>query len=69
MKNTSSKILSFEEFLNRGAQDELPAELPTADGKPADDMPVLSDVELVNGPTAELPKAPEAGKESQEDAQ
>jgi hypothetical protein len=34
-------------------------------------MPVVSDVELVDGPTAEMPEAPEAPaeEESQEDAQ
>ncbi len=82
MENTSSKILSFEEFLNQGAPAEMPqmrdgagevadvpAELPQADGEPAGDMPVVSDVELVDGPAAEMPEAPEAGEESTEDAQ
>jgi hypothetical protein len=84
MENTSSKILSFEEFLNQGAPAEMPqmgddanqvaevpAEMPMADGDPAGDMPVVSDVELVDGPTAEMPEAPEAPaeEESQEDAQ
>jgi hypothetical protein len=82
MENTSSKILSFEEFLNQGTPAEMPqmgdangevaeipAELPQADGEPAGDMPVVSDVELVDGAAAELPEAPEAGEESQEDAQ
>ena len=84
MENTSSKILSFEEFLNQetpaempqmgddsGEVAEIPAELPAADGDPAGDMPVLTDVELVDGPVAELPAASEelVDGESQEDAQ
>lgn len=83
MENTSSKILSFEEFLNQGSPAEMPqmgddsidvaeipAELPAEDGDPAGDMPVTTDVELVDGPVAELPAAEEpTGEESVEDAQ
>jgi len=83
MENTSSKILSFEEFLNQGTAEmpqmgddagqvaEVPAEISAADGDPAGDMPVVSDVELVDGAAPEMSEAPEApaGEESQEDAQ
>jgi hypothetical protein len=84
MENTSSKILSFEEFLNQetaaempqmgddsGEVAEIPAELPAEDGDPVGDMPVSTDVELVDGPVAELPAASDepVDGESQEDAQ
>jgi hypothetical protein len=60
MENQNSKILSFEEFLNKGS--EMPAdmdtqevpELPAHDGDPAGDAPVASDMELIDGPAAEV---------------
>ena len=60
MEKSNSKILSFEEFLNQGAEvdttmanDELP-EIPAADGDPAGDAPVASDMELVDGTAAPI---------------
>jgi hypothetical protein len=63
MENQNSKILSFEEFLNKGS--EMPAdmdtqevpELPAHDGDPAGDAPVASDMELVDGPAATVEPA------------
>lgn len=60
MENQHSKILSFEEFLNKGSEmDQMPndmapetPELPAHDGDPAGDASVSGDLELVDGPAA-----------------
>jgi hypothetical protein len=83
MENPGSKILSFEEFMQQGSSaepiapnmdmpTEVPAEIPAQDGDPAGDMPVVSDVELVDGGSADMQVATqndEEKPESTEDAQ
>jgi hypothetical protein len=89
MENPGKKILSFEEFMQQGSMNEptdmtmdmpaeVPAEIPAEDGDPAGDMPILSDVELVDGGSVDLPaEIPAEGEngeesnkeESEEDAQ
>jgi hypothetical protein len=61
MENQSSRILSFEEFVNTkdempasAATSEVPAEMPAVDGDPAGDAPVETDMELVDGPAAPI---------------
>lgn len=72
METPNHKILSFEEFLNQKpgeANAEMPAEtpempeLPAADGDPEGDMPVNTDVELVDGPSGEVKAENESTEE------
>lgn len=72
METPNHKILSFEEFLNQkpeAGHNDMPAEtpempeLPTADGDPAGDAPVSTDVELVDGPNGEVKAENESAEE------
>jgi len=84
MENLGSKILSFEEFMQQDSTAEpameptmdmpaeAPSEIPMQDGDPAGDMPVVSDVELVDGGSADMQVATqndEEKPESTEDSQ